>query len=138
MQLDFLLGRDFSGEFTFNTSRSSGPGGQNVNKVNSKVELRFNIVESILLSEEEKKLLFEKFATKITGEGLLLIVSQKERSQLMNKELVIEKFYLMLNKAFTPKKARKPSKPSRASKEKRLEKKRIISLKKVSRKNLEL
>ena len=134
MSLDYIKGRDFTNEFKFNTSRSSGPGGQNVNKVNSKVELRFHITDSVLLNEFEMKLLFEKYATKITEDGELLIVSQKERSQLMNKEIVIEKFYDMLNKAFTPRKPRKATKPSRASKEKRLEKKRITSLKKESRK----
>jgi ribosome-associated protein len=135
MLLDSILTRDFSKEFVFNASRSSGPGGQNVNKVNSKIELRFNISESSMLSEEEKALIFEKLATKITDSGEIVVVSQSERSQMRNKELAIEKFTNLLVKAFTIKKVRKPTKTSRAAKEKRLEKKRITSLKKESRKN---
>jgi ribosome-associated protein len=128
--------RDFSSEFHFSASRSSGPGGQNVNKVNTKVELRFNIASSSLLSDEEKELLMEKLAKKINSEGELILVSQTGRSQLKNKEKAIEKFYSLLTRALTPRKKRKPTKPSQASKEERLESKRKQAEKKERRKSL--
>jgi ribosome-associated protein len=118
---------DLSSEFQFLTSRSSGPGGQNVNKVNSKVELRFDIQNSILLSDEQKEILQVKLATKISSEGILSIVSQIDRSQLANKEDAIRKFYLLITKALTPVKRRKRTKPTLTSVEKRLTGKRIKS-----------
>ncbi|MCD4790284.1 MAG: aminoacyl-tRNA hydrolase [Bacteroidales bacterium] len=118
----------------FTSSRSSGPGGQHVNKVSTKVELRFHIPNSGLLNDEEKDILLIKLKNKINSEGELIIVSQDERSQLKNKEKVIEKFYELLQKALIPPKKRKPTKPTQASKEKRLEKKRIIADKKEKRK----
>lgn len=128
--------RDFSGEFLFSATRSSGPGGQNVNKVSTKVELRFNISTSALLSDTEKQILFDKLSNKINSDDELILVSQSERSQLKNKEKVIEKFYQLLDKALTPKKKRLRTSPTRASKEKRLEGKRIQSMIKESRKRL--
>ena len=128
--------RDFSSELHFSASRSSGPGGQNVNKVNTKVELRFDIASSSLLSDEEKNLLMEKLAKKINSEGELILVSQTERSQLKNKDKAIEKFYSLLTRALTPKKKRKPTKPSQASKEERLEEKRMQAERKERRKKL--
>jgi len=136
MAIDILSGRDFSREFLFSTSRSSGPGGQNVNKVSTKVELRFDILHSILLTEEEKEILLTQLQKKINSEGILIIVSQSERSQLKNKEKTIEKFYALLKKSLTPKKKRKPTKPNAAAKEKRLEEKRINAEKKVRRKEV--
>ena len=136
MAIDILSGRDFSREFLFSAARSSGPGGQNVNKVSTKVELRFNIPHSILLKEEEKELLLIQLQKKINSEGILIIVSQSERSQLKNKEKTIEKFYALLKKSLTPKKKRKPTKPNAAAKEKRLEEKRINAEKKVRRKEV--
>ena len=136
MAIDILSGRGFSREFLFSASRSSGPGGQNVNKVSTKVELRFNIPHSILLKEEEKELLLIQLQKKINSEGILIIVSQSERSQLKNKEKTIEKFYALLKKSLTPKKKRKPTKPNAAAKEKRLEEKRINAEKKVRRKEV--
>ena len=131
-----LNDRDFSGELHFSASRSSGPGGQNVNKVNTKVELRFHVASSLLLSDEEKILLIEKLVKKINSEGELILVSQTERSQMKNKEKVIEKFYSLLARALTPRKKRKPTKPSQASKEERLEEKRKQAEKKERRKSL--
>ena len=136
MPKDILKDRDLSPEFTFTASRSSGPGGQNVNKVSTKVELRFNILQSLLLTTEEKEIIQTKLATKINSEGEIILVSQSERSQLKNKEKVTEKFYLLLNKALTPVKKRKPTKPSRAAKEKRLEEKRNRAEKKDRRKSI--
>ena len=136
MPEDILNDRDFSPEFNFTASRSSGPGGQNVNKVSTKVELRFHILLSNLLTAEEKQTILEKLASKINIEGEIILVSQTERSQLKNREKVIEKFYKLLVKALTPVRKRKPTRPSRAAKEKRLEEKRILSEKKERRKNL--
>ena len=116
---------DLSAEFQFITSRSSGPGGQNVNKVNSKVELRFDIQNSFLLSEDQKNILLTKLAAKITSEGILSVVSQRDRSQLSNKEDAIEKLYLLLSKALKPVKPRKNTRPTKSSVEKRLTVKRM-------------
>jgi ribosome-associated protein len=133
---DLLSGRDFSSEFKFSASRSSGPGGQNINKVSTKVELRFDIPGSSLLTPEEKKSLLTLLKNKINSEGILIIVAQSERSQLKNKEKTIDRFYAHLKKALTPKKKRRPSKPTPTSKEKRLEEKRILSEKKIRRKEV--
>jgi len=130
--------KDFSPEFVFQATRSSGPGGQNVNKVSSKVELRFNIWSSALLEEQEKAIIAEKLTNKINKEGELVLVAQTDRSQLKNKEKVIEKFYHLLEKALLPPKKRYKTSPTKASVEKRLESKRVKSTIKASRKGLEL
>jgi ribosome-associated protein len=129
-----MTDRDFSSELHFSASRSSGPGGQNVNKVSTKVELRFHVASSMLLTDAEKELLSEKLAARISASGELILVSQSERSQLKNKEKVTEKFYALIIKALTPRKRRKPTRPSLASKEERLETKRRNSEKKTRRK----
>jgi len=138
MASNIIQGRDFYSEFKFSTSRSSGPGGQNVNKVSSKVELRFNVVESMLLVDQEKEILLIVLANKINNEKELIIVSQSERSQLANKEKVIEKFYSLISKALTPQKKRKPTKPSKRAIEKRIESKKIQSFKKSTRKQIDI
>jgi ribosome-associated protein len=123
---DFIVNiPDLSSEFQFLTSRSSGPGGQNVNKVNSKVELRFDVQNSNLLSDDQKDILLKKLATKITSEGILSVVSQRDRSQLANKEDAIEKLYLLIVKALKPVKPRKNTRPTKSSVERRLTTKRI-------------
>jgi len=116
---------DLSPEFTFQSSRSSGPGGQNVNKVNSKVELRFNITASSLLTDDQKEILLSKLVSKINLEGTLIVVSQRDRSQLVNKEDAIRKTYELIEKALRPVKKRKSTRPTRSSIEKRLTEKRI-------------
>lgn len=129
--------RNFEDEFVFQSSRSSGPGGQNVNKVSSKVELRFNIEASPLLTEEEKKIILTKLANKINKDGVLVIVAQTDRSQLKNKEKVIEKFYILTEKALTPKIKRIGTKPTRASVERRLESKRVLAKIKEGRRDID-
>ena len=116
---------DLSSEFIFQASRSSGPGGQNVNKVNSKIELRFNIQESSILNENQKEILSSKLSSKISTEGFFIIVSQRDRSQLVNKEDAISKFYQLIEKALRPVKLRKSTRPTRSSVEKRLTGKRM-------------
>ncbi|MBF8963389.1 aminoacyl-tRNA hydrolase [Pontibacter sp. FD36] len=125
--------RDFERELSFQASRSGGAGGQNVNKVASKVELRFHVGDSELLTDEEKALIQEKLGSRINSEGVLQVVCQAERSQLQNKEQCIERFYELLRQALTRQKKRKATKPTRASVRKRLEGKRRQSDKKASR-----
>ncbi len=130
--------KDLSPEFEFITSRSSGPGGQNVNKVNSKVELRFAVFESEILTKREKETIFIKLYHHINNLGILSVTAQTERSQVQNKEIAIEKFYQWVEIALTPVKPRRKTSPTRASKEKRLEGKQVLSQKKESRKKPEL
>jgi ribosome-associated protein len=115
---------DCSSEFLFQTSRSSGPGGQNVNKVNTKVELLFHIEHSQFFTTEQKLLLQTKLSNKISADGYLHIVSQTERSQLANKETCVEKFYAVIAKALFVAKKRKATKPTYTSKLERLDSKR--------------
>ena len=128
--------KDFSKEIIYRASRSGGAGGQNVNKVSTKVELSFDVLNSSILSDEEKLLMTEKLSAKINQEGILKITSQTERTQLGNKEVVTEKFYKLLQKAFTKKKKRIPMKISQAAKEKRLTDKKLQSQKKDERRGI--
>mgnify|MGYP005749654505 CR=1 FL=1 len=128
-----LQDRDFDRELQFQASRSGGAGGQNVNKVATKVELRFHVHDSALLSDEEKTLVLEKLAGRINSEGYLLLTCQTERSQLQNKEACISKFYELLRQALTRQKKRKATKPTKTSVRKRLEVKKKQSQKKADR-----
>jgi len=125
-------------ELKFRTSRSSGPGGQSVNKLSTKVELLFDVWNSKVLSEEQKETLSEKLKNRINSDGILQLSSEETRSQLKNKEFVIERFFQLLNKALKPEKKRIPVKPSKASKEKRLKSKKIKSVLKDSRRQPEI
>lgn len=126
--------RNFFSELIFKASRSSGKGGQHVNKVSTKIELCFDVVHSLLLSEKEKAIIFRKLSHRINEHGILKITSQSERSQLQNKRIAIEKFFQLLEKSLTPPKKRIASNPTRQSKAKRLKEKKIHSEKKQARK----
>ena len=132
-----LKDRNIESEMVFTASRSSGPGGQNVNKVSTRVELRFNIVKSLLLSDDEKQLIIKKLSRHINSVGELIIVSQSERTQLKNKKKAIDKFFSLLSKALIRKPTRIPTFPTEKSKEKRLQSKRIRSAIKRTRNNPE-
>ena len=114
---------DFTNELVFTTSRSSGPGGQNVNKVNTKVTLKWDVLQPAI-TEEQKGVILQKLRTRLTKENILVLASQDERSQLGNKEAVLLKLEQLLVKAFTVKKARKPTKPGKAAKQTRLKNKK--------------
>jgi ribosome-associated protein len=128
--------RDVSKELIYSATRSSGAGGQNVNKVNTRMELRFSIPSSRKFTDEEKALILQKLASRINDELELVLVSQTERTQLGNKEKVTAKFYELLAKALTPRKPRKATKPTAASNLRRLEEKKQIKEKKQLRKSV--
>jgi len=121
-------------ELELTTARSSGPGGQNVNKVASKVILRFNITHSEVLSEIEKAKLQSYLKNKLTNDGDLIIMAEENRSQLRNKKLVFQKLASIIQSAFFRPKKRKPTNPTKASVQKRLKTKKMQAEKKKWRK----
>ncbi|WP_077923271.1 alternative ribosome rescue aminoacyl-tRNA hydrolase ArfB [Spirosoma sp. 209] len=102
-------------ELRYQFARSGGAGGQNVNKVATKAELRFNVRTSALLTDEERAVLSAKLAGKLTAEGELVLTHQTERTQLANREKVTKKFYRLIEKAFEEPKPRRKTKPSKAA-----------------------
>lgn len=125
-------------ELNFKAVRSSGAGGQNVNKVSSKVMLSFDLQNSQGLSEEEKVYLKEKIASKLTQEDVLILNCDEDRSQFKNKTIVTKRFFEILKKGLEKPKIRKETKVPRAVKEKRLKTKKTISSIKQNRKKPQL
>jgi ribosome-associated protein len=132
--MNFLI-KDLLKEISFKTSRSGGKGGQNVNKVSSKVELNLNISSSVLFTDEQKKILLKKLANKISSAGVLQIITEEERSQLLNKQKSLVKLRQLINNALYLPPIRKATKPKRSSVENRLKTKHLNSLKKINRKD---
>lgn len=126
---------DLLKEITFKTSRSGGKGGQNVNKVSSKVELNINIRESATFTEVQKSIILLKLSNRINAEGILQIITEEERSQLHNKERSLEKLLVLIKNALHVPKVRKATKPKRSAIEKRLKVKQLTALKKINRKD---
>jgi ribosome-associated protein len=124
-------------ELHYQFARSGGAGGQNVNKVATKAELRFDVRKSGLLSDAERAILEEKLASKLTTEGELVLTHQTERTQLANKEKVTKKFYRLIEKAFEQPKPRKATKPSKAAVAERITRKKQKSDVKEKRKKVD-
>jgi len=120
-------------ELTFKAVRSSGAGGQHVNKVSSKVELSFNLLESEGLTEKEKERLQSKLSSRLTNEGVLILQCDEARSQHKNKELVVKRFFDILKKGLEVPKKRMPTKPTKSAVEKRLKLKKMSAERKASR-----
>lgn len=111
-------------ETEFRADRSSGAGGQHVNKVSTKITLSFSIPASRVLTEEEKGKLLSRLGSKLTSDGVLIIRSGESRSQVTNKEEAKQRFMTMLNAALRERKKRKATRPSKGSKEKRIQDKK--------------
>ncbi|NGX82766.1 alternative ribosome rescue aminoacyl-tRNA hydrolase ArfB [Aequorivita sp. KMM 9714] len=121
-------------ELAFKAVRSSGPGGQHVNKTASKVEVTFDLENSQALSETEKERLRLKLSSKITTEGLIILQCGETRSQHKNKAIVIERLIDLLKTNLKVAKKRKKTKPSKSAIDRRLKSKKVIAFKKVNRK----
>lgn len=132
--MDSTLKTDYAPELYFKTSRSSGKGGQHVNKTSTKVELNFNVSSSGLLTDEQKQIILQKLSNKINKNGVLQVVVQSERSQIQNKKIAIGKFHELIKKCLTKEKKRVKTKLKKGIKEKRLKNKKEHSYKKILRK----
>ena len=126
--------KNFQHELSYKTSRSSGSGGQNVNKVETSVTVIWKVEDSTVFTESEKERILLKLKNKINAEGILQTTVSESRTQLQNKKIATEKIQELVNKSFIVPKKRIATKPSRAKVEKRLESKKKLSEKKENRK----
>ncbi|MEN8157211.1 MAG: alternative ribosome rescue aminoacyl-tRNA hydrolase ArfB [Bacteroidota bacterium] len=130
------MNRDcFLKEVSYRTSRSSGPGGQHVNKTESRVELIWNPGESVCLDERQKEMVSLRLRSRLTDRGSLIMASEKYRSQHRNREEVTERFLQLVTASLIPQKKRHPTRPTRSSREKRIKQKKIRGEIKRTRRN---
>jgi len=120
-------------ECRFEATRSSGSGGQNVNKVSTKIILLFNVLESNILDQDQKDIFLSELHTRVSKHGIFRISSGRERTQLANRKLVTDKFFSLIEKAFETEEERIATKPTKSSKLRRIESKKAQSGKKTSR-----
>lgn len=132
------ISESLAGEFIISAARSRGPGGQNVNKLNTKIEIRLNIKESLILTQEEKSVILSRLKKRVNSDGELIVTSQRYRSQLKNRQDAIEKIIKLLSDALSEEKERKPTKPTEKSRAERLDKKRQRSSLKKMRKSKDM
>jgi len=125
-------------ELNFKAIRSSGPGGQHVNKTSSKIELTFDVLNSAILTEEQKQLLLKNVSSRLTKDSILILFCDESRSQHKNKEIAQKRFLQLIEKGLTIPKKRKATKPTKSSIKRRLNSKKKLSLKKSDRKNPDL
>jgi ribosome-associated protein len=121
-------------EIDLRASRSSGPGGQGVNTTDSKVELRWNVRESTVLSEAQRTRVLERLGSRVTGDGVLILQSSEQRSQHQNRAAAIARLQALVGEAIQPPKVRRPTRRTRGSKERRLRAKKQRSETKKLRK----
>lgn len=134
MDIDEIIKRISLSELRFRTSRSGGPGGQNVNKVSTRVELRFDLLSAKAFTDDEKSRLQVKLRSRINNKGELVLISQSERTQYANRKKVLERFYKLIADALAIKAPRIAGSPTKASGERRLEEKKRRGVVKKMRK----